>query len=91
MSRNFLPLDLEFIANVRAGGLDANGQPAEHAVSDGQGKPCRCCLDTVPKGKEMLIFAARPFQSLHPYAELGPVFLCADDCTLVSLLLTTCS
>lgn len=28
----------------------------------------------------MLIVAHRPFNGLHPYAETGPIFLCADDC-----------
>lgn len=80
MTQSYAPLNAAFIADIRAGGPDANGQPAERVISDGQGKPCRCCLDTVPAGAEMLIFAARPFTSLHPYAESGPVFLCADNC-----------
>lgn len=29
----------------------------------------------------MLICAARPFTTLQPYAETGPIFLCADACT----------
>ena len=28
----------------------------------------------------MLILAHRPFDALHPYAECGPIFLCADHC-----------
>lgn len=28
----------------------------------------------------MLILAYRPFAGLHPYAETGPIFLCADAC-----------
>ena len=28
----------------------------------------------------MLVLAYRPFASLHPYAETGPVFLCAASC-----------
>ena len=28
----------------------------------------------------MLILAARPFPALQPYAETGPIFLCAEDC-----------
>jgi len=28
----------------------------------------------------MLIVAARPFSRLQPYAETGPIFLCAEDC-----------
>lgn len=70
-----------FVDAVRAGGTDANGQTAEHETSDGQGKPCRCCLDQVPNGAGMLILSARPFPEAQPYAEQGPIFLCADECT----------
>jgi hypothetical protein len=80
MTPIFLSLDPSFVAAVRAGGPDANGQPAERAISDGVGTPCRCCLGNVPEGEEMLILAARPFPELQPYAETGPVFLCAGDC-----------
>ncbi len=80
MTPHFLPLDADFVARVRAGGPDANGQPAERAVSDGAGNPCRCCLRQVPEGAKMLILAARPFPELQPYAETGPIFLCAKDC-----------
>ncbi|TFL19751.1 DUF1203 domain-containing protein [Jannaschia formosa] len=76
----FLPFDPDFVASVRAGGPDANGRPAERAVSDGGGAPCRACLDDIGKGAAMLILAARPFPDLQPYAELGPIFLHADDC-----------
>jgi len=75
------PLDPVFVASVRASGPDANGQLAERAVSDGTGVPCRSCLRDVPKGKPYLILAARPFPEPQPYAEVGPIFLCADDCT----------
>ncbi|MGR3661466.1 MAG: DUF1203 domain-containing protein [Paracoccaceae bacterium] len=69
-----------FVASVRGGGPDANGQVAEHAVSEGVGTPCRCCLENTPKGAGMLILAARPFPKLQPYAETGPIFLCAENC-----------
>lgn len=76
----FQTYDQGFVAAVRAGGPDANGRPAERAVSDGVAKPCRCCLRDIPEGAEMLILAARPFPEPQPYAELGPIFLCARDC-----------
>lgn len=65
----------------RDGALDANGQAPERATCPEDGAaPCRHCLQYIPKGKEMLILAYRPFESMQPYAEAGPVFLCADDC-----------
>ncbi len=76
----FEPLPTEAVRALRAGGPDAYGLPPEIVVSDGQGAPCRHCLDHVPKGRRMLILAWRPFAELQPYAETGPIFLCADDC-----------
>lgn len=73
-----MPTDL--VRALRAGGPDANGQPAERTVSDGPGNPCRHCLNFIPEGAGMLICAHRPFSRLQPYAETGPIFLCADDC-----------
>lgn len=65
----------------QAGGPDANGQPPERHISDGGGNPCRHCLQMIPQGAPMLILAHRPFPAPQPYAELGPIFLCADACT----------
>jgi hypothetical protein len=71
----------DLVRALRAGGPDANGQPPERgAISGGQGTPCRHCLDQVPEGAEYLILAHRPFPALQPYAECGPIFLCAVDC-----------
>lgn len=63
------------------GGQDAYGQAAERQASDGNGNPCRHCLQLMPKGAGMLVLAHRPFKTLHSYAEVGPIFLCADPCT----------
>ena len=76
----FHPLDSAFVARIRAGGPDANGQPAERAVSTGVGTPCRHCLRDVPEGAPYLILAARPFPEPQPYAETGPIFLHAEAC-----------
>lgn len=80
MMIRFLPYDAQVVASLRAGGVDANGQVAERVTSDGNGNPCRSCLHDIPKEAEMLICAARPFPTLQPYAETGPIFLCAGDC-----------
>ena len=76
----FTPLDLETVATLRAGGPDAYGNPAERAVSDGGGNPCRCCLRHIEEGAPMLIAAARPFPEPQPHAETGPIFLHAETC-----------
>ena len=76
----FTPIPTETARRYQAGGEDANGQAPERAVSDGDGNPCRHCLRFIPAGRGMLILAHRPFPAPQPYAELGPIFLCADAC-----------
>ena len=78
---HFHPLPKSTIQALRAGQPDANGQPAQKAISNGAGTPCRSCMKNIEKGKGVLIAAARPFDHLHPYAETGPIFLCEDNCT----------
>lgn len=65
----------------RNGAKDAYGNAPEHAISTGPGHPCRHCLKNIPEGAAMLVLAYKPFEGTHPYAETGPIFLCADACT----------
>ena len=76
----FTPISTAIVRAYQAGGVDANGQVPERAVSDGGGNPCRHCLNLIPDGSDMLTLAHRPFPTLQPYAELGPIFLCAETC-----------
>ena len=76
----FTPLPTETARRYQAGGADANGQRPEQALSDGDGTPCRHCLRFIPAGRGMLILAHRPFPAPQPYAETGPIFLCAELC-----------
>ena len=78
MRYSALPTDA--VRAFQNGGPDAYGNAPEHAVSDGNGNPCRHCLGNIPKGSGMFILAYRPFDQLHPYAETGPIFLCANTC-----------
>ena len=66
--------------DLQRGAADANGQLPEQKVSDGSGVPCRHCLRLVPEGRAYLVLAYRPFRRITPYAEVGPIFLCADEC-----------
>lgn len=77
----YVAIPTEVARTYQAGGPDANGQAPERAISDGGGNPCRHCLRMIPKGAGMLVLAHRPFPAPQPYAEIGPVFLCADRCT----------
>ncbi len=76
----FSALNSDLVASLRAGGPDANGMPPERTTATGKGNPCRHCLSNIAEGAGMLILAHRPFGALQPYAETGPIFLCADDC-----------
>ena len=80
MPPKYIALDTSKVQRLRKGGCDANGQHPEVAISDGDGNPCRHCLREIARGQSMLILAHRPFRALHAYAELGPIFLCAQDC-----------
>ena len=76
----YVALPTEVARAYQAGARDANGQLPERAISDGGGNPCRHCLRLIPKGAGMLILAHRPFPAPQPYAEVGPIFLCAEPC-----------
>ncbi len=73
----FHPLAAAIVSALRANGPDAYGMPPERTISDGTGNPCRHCLRDIPRGAEMLILAHRPFPVPQPYAETGPIFMCA--------------
>ena len=80
MPHVFIPLPTDIVRDLQAGAPDAYGHTPERAVSDGDGIPCRHCLKSVPAGKPYLIVAHRPFTTEQPYAETGPIFLCAEAC-----------
>lgn len=73
-------IDTTFVDSIRAGGADANGQPALRRRAVGPANPCRHCLQLIAEGDDMLVLAHRPFDSLQPYAELGPIFLHRHAC-----------
>lgn len=80
MTIHFTPIPTDLVRAYQAGGQDANGQTPERVTTQGAGNPCRHCLKMIPEGAQMLVLAHRPFPALQPYAELGPIFLCADAC-----------
>ena len=80
MTHTYKPIPSDIVAAYRAGAPDANGQLPERIVTPSPGAPCRHCLKFIPVGAPMLILAHRPFDRLQPYAECGPIFLCAEAC-----------
>ncbi|OAN77210.1 hypothetical protein A8B82_13500 [Sulfitobacter sp. EhC04] len=77
---HYTAMPSEIVRAYQRGEPDIHGQSPERTTSDGGGNPCRHCLRGIPEGAGMLILAHRPFAELHPYAEAGPIFLCADPC-----------
>ena len=77
----YTALPTPIVQAYRDGAPDAHGNPPERKRSPGAGHPCRHCLRNIPEGAEMLVLAHKPFDGTHPYAEVGPIFLCADACT----------
>jgi hypothetical protein len=76
----FTPIPTPLVRAYQSGGPDANGQRPERHISGQDGNPCRHCLQMIAMGAEMLILAHRPFPNPQPYAEIGPIFLCAHSC-----------
>ncbi|OCP01029.1 MULTISPECIES: DUF1203 domain-containing protein [unclassified Ensifer] len=80
MPLRYVPMSADDARRMREGEPDAYGNAPERQISDGSGVPCRHCLDYVEAGAPYLIFALRPFSSMQPYAETGPVFMHAEVC-----------
>lgn len=75
----FVPMPSAEAASYRAGAADAYGLAPERRISPG-GYPCRHCLGEIAAGEAYLTLAYRPFPTLQPYAETGPIFLHAETC-----------
>lgn len=76
----FLAMPTDHARAFQRGEPDAYGHAPERKISDGSGLPCRHCLRHIAAGEDYLVLAYRPFSSLQPYAETGPIFLHADAC-----------
>ena len=80
MSVRFIPIPCENVIGWQAEGVDSFSLPAKQKISDGDGVPCRHCLENIGKGDPNLVLAYRPFSGLHACAETGPIFVHAAAC-----------
>lgn len=80
MQVTFEALPTGVVREIRRTGLDSYCNPVERHIADESAYPCRHCLGATPAGETYLILAHRPFSTAQPYAETGPIFLCAADC-----------
>ncbi|WP_029042277.1 DUF1203 domain-containing protein [Cucumibacter marinus] len=79
MSLSYSGMPTQRAQTLWAGGTDDNDQPPERVTAP-ERMPCRHCLGYVEPGEDALILGYRPFESLQPYAETGPIFLHAELC-----------
>ena len=75
----------DYTRMIQRNGRDSNNQQPQFKISDGQGNPCRHCLELIEEGDEMLVFSYKPFNSIQPYAEQGPVFIHRRECSPYNL------
>ena len=82
MRLEFHALPSADVETVHRTALDSYGGPVErHASAEEGGMPCRHCLQNIPAGAPFLALPFRPFQTRNPFAETGPIYLCATPCT----------
>ncbi len=65
---------------IRAAGHDDFGNPLQGFVDVEGGSPLRCCLRPATAGERLMLIAYQPFSRPGPYAEVGPVFVHAEQC-----------
>jgi len=70
MPVHFTPIPTAVARAYQSGAPDANGQLPERHVADGDGNPCRHCLQMIAQGAGMLVLAHRPFPAPQPMPSL---------------------
>lgn len=79
----FRALPSEELQRIRESGIDDFGHDVRVFVNDQElGTPLRCCLREARVGERVALLAWRPLEEApgSVYAEIGPVFVHADDC-----------
>lgn len=80
MKLKFLPIPTARYEALINDGLDAHGKPPVRAICEDEGMPCRHCLQDIAMSEAFLALAYSPFEQMHAYAEVGPIFLHASGC-----------
>lgn len=75
-----LPIPAQRLRQIRTERRDDNGEPPTYRVDDEGGAPLRCCLRDSRPGEHIELIGYCPFRQTGPYAEVGPVFIHADEC-----------
>jgi uncharacterized protein DUF1203 len=69
------------LERIRSRGEDDFGNPFEVVVNQSNhGTPLRCCLREAEPGERVALIAYQPSDRGGPYAEVGPIFVHAEQC-----------
>jgi hypothetical protein len=74
-------LDREDLRRIRLAGSDDFGNAFTPEADQLGGSPLRCCLRDSEPGERIALISYRPFPWRGPYAEAGPVFVHAEECS----------
>lgn len=72
-------IDPSRLAAVRAAGKDEHGNEFRPYGALGW-EPLRCCLRVAGEGERIALISYAAFTAQSPWAEVGPVYVHADDC-----------
>ncbi len=73
-------IDPARLSAIRSRGHDESGHSLLPLPAEG-GEPLRCCLTLATVAEAIALIAYRPFTVSSPWAETGPVFIHADECS----------
>jgi len=75
-----VPLAADYAAEIRRSRRDGTGQPVQER-RDPHPHQCRVCLTLTAPDEPYLLLSHRAHPEPVPYAETGPVFIHARECT----------
>ncbi|MFN2517487.1 MAG: DUF1203 domain-containing protein [Jatrophihabitantaceae bacterium] len=68
------------LRRIRSEQHDDHGNELIGLLDDAGGAPLRCCLRDSRSGERIALIAYSPFCRPGPYAEVGPIFIHAQEC-----------
>jgi len=74
----YLPIPADVAAEARRSLRDAFGHQLR--VERNQA-PCRSCLRISKAPEDLILLSYQPLRDTNPYAEIGPIFIHAHECT----------
>jgi hypothetical protein len=74
-----LAIDPDRLAAMRAAGADEHGSPFVPYPARGW-EPLRCCLRIARPDEQIALIGYRPFATVSPWAEVGPVYVHGAAC-----------